>query len=124
MLLRLRMQIHLYILELLLTKYLKSMPLPLIYKYIRKKRIKVNGKKVDVERVNKGFMAVPVKAGENQIEFTYKTPGLSLGIIITLLALLVWIFYTVISVILNKKGMPAATEYPEGYKLIETFIEK
>ena len=31
-----------------LTKYLKSMPLPLIYKYIRKKRIKVNGKKTEI----------------------------------------------------------------------------
>ncbi len=31
-----------------LTKYLKTMPLPLIYKYIRKKRIKVNGKKTEI----------------------------------------------------------------------------
>lgn len=31
-----------------LTKYLKSMPLSLIYKYIRKKRIKVNGKKTEI----------------------------------------------------------------------------
>lgn len=81
----------------------------------------VNGKKVDVEKVNKGFMAVPVSAGMNNIEFTYKTPGLSLGFIITLSSLLVWIFYTLISAILTKKGMLATTEYPEGYKLIEKF---
>ena len=31
-----------------LSKYLKTMPLPLIYKYIRKKRIKVNGKKTEI----------------------------------------------------------------------------
>ena len=38
-----------------LTKYLKSMPLPLIYKYIRKKRIKVNGKKTEISyRLNEG----------------------------------------------------------------------
>lgn len=81
----------------------------------------VNGKKVEVERVNKGFMAVPVTAGENNIEFTYNTPGLALGFMITLFALLIWILYTVVSAILTKKGMLAATEYPEGYKLIEKF---
>ncbi len=31
-----------------LSKYLKTMPLPLIYKYIRKKRVKVNGKKTEI----------------------------------------------------------------------------
>ena len=31
-----------------LQKYFKSMPLSMIYKYIRKKRVKVNNKKVDV----------------------------------------------------------------------------
>ena len=81
----------------------------------------VNGKRVDVERVNKGFMAVPVESGENVIEFTYKTPALSLGVIITVFALVVWLLYTVISALLYKKGMLAATEYPEGYKLIEKF---
>lgn len=38
-----------------LQKYLKTMPLPLIYKYIRKKRIKVNGKKTEISyRLNEG----------------------------------------------------------------------
>ena len=81
----------------------------------------VNGKSVEVEKVNAGFMAVPVKAGESVIEFTYTTPGMKLGVIITLLSLFVWLFYTVISLVLNKKGMLATTEYPEGYKLIEKF---
>ena len=31
-----------------LQKYLKNMPLPLVYKYIRKKRVKVNGKKTEI----------------------------------------------------------------------------
>lgn len=82
----------------------------------------VNGKAVDVEKVNVGFMAVPVKAGEESvIEFTYTTPGLKTGIIITLLAIVVWLFYTVISALLYKKGLLATAEYPEGYKLIEKF---
>ena len=34
----------------------------------------VNGKPVEIEKVNVGFMAVPAEAGDNTIEFTYKTP--------------------------------------------------
>ena len=41
----------------------------------------VDGVSVPVEKVNVGFMAVPVKGDgmEHTIEFTYHTPGLSLG---------------------------------------------
>ena len=81
----------------------------------------VNGQKVPVEKVNKGFMAVPVKAGANEIKFSYTTPGLKNGVLITFAALLIWVIYTAVSFTLNKKGRLAATEYPEGYKLIEKF---
>jgi hypothetical protein len=81
----------------------------------------VNGKKVDVERVNKGFMAVPVTAGESQIEFTYKTPGLYHGALITLSAIFVWVLYTVISAVLAKTGKLAIPEYPEGEKLLDKY---
>ncbi len=81
----------------------------------------VNGQKVRVEKVNKGFVAVPVKAGDNKIEFSYTTPGLSLGLIVTGFAFLIWLVYTIVSVILSKKGMLETAEYPEGYKLIEKF---
>lgn len=38
-----------------LTKSLKNLPIPLMYKYIRKKRIKINGKKCEVSsRLNEG----------------------------------------------------------------------
>lgn len=40
----------------------------------------VNGKTVDIIDIN-GFMAVPISAGTNQIEFTYKVPGLNAGIL-------------------------------------------
>lgn len=40
----------------------------------------VNGEKVDIEKVNVGFMAIRVNAGTNvKIEFKYRTPGLLLG---------------------------------------------
>ena len=52
----------------------------------------VNGEPAPIERVNVGFMAVKIPAGEEVvIEFTYHTPGLLLGLGISLgsLALLV-----------------------------------
>ena len=81
----------------------------------------VNGKKVDIEKVNIGFMAVPATSGENEIQFTYETPGLKLGVVITLFALFVWILYFIICIVLSKKGKMSSTEYPEGEKLLEQF---
>ena len=54
----------------------------------------VNGKAVDIEKVNYGFMAVKVPANtECDIEFTYETPGLSTGVKISLCALLAYTLY-------------------------------
>ncbi len=58
----------------------------------------VNGKKVDIEKVNIGFMAVQCEAGDNEIRFDYKTPGLNIGIVITLVSLFVLVVYWIISV--------------------------
>ena len=44
----------------------------------------VNGEPVEVEQVSVGFMAVRAPAGENTIRFEYRTPGLSVGILISL----------------------------------------
>lgn len=58
----------------------------------------VNGEPVDIEKVNIGFMAVAVKGGEtSKIEFTYHTPGLFIGIIVTGAAVLLFVIYMVIS---------------------------
>lgn len=81
----------------------------------------VNGKTVDIERVNKGFMAVPVTAGESEIEFTYETPGLYYGVLITLSATGLWLLYTCICLVLSKKGRLAEAEYPEGEKLLQKY---
>ncbi len=45
----------------------------------------VNGKPVDVEMVSYGFMAVKADAGDNIITFSYSTPGLTVGIFLTIL---------------------------------------
>ena len=44
----------------------------------------VNGEPAEVEQVSVGFMAVRAPAGENTIRFEYRTPGLSVGILISL----------------------------------------
>lgn len=43
----------------------------------------VNGEPAEVEQVNVGFMAVKADAGENVIRFTYETPGLKWGLVIS-----------------------------------------
>lgn len=44
----------------------------------------VNGREADIIKVDAGFMAVPVKKGENHIVFHYETPGLKAGAVISL----------------------------------------
>ncbi len=53
----------------------------------------VNGKPVIVERVSNGFMAVRCEAGENEIVFSYETPGLKAGLFITLGGILLLAVY-------------------------------
>ena len=58
---------------------------------------RVNGEEAKIYQVNVGFMAVKVPQGQKVIiEFTYHTPGLSLGILITVVSLLLWIGYLVL----------------------------
>lgn len=57
----------------------------------------VNGKPAEVEKVSYGFMAVKAEAGENSIEFRYRTPGLKEGTVISLCGtafLLLYLFAT------------------------------
>jgi hypothetical protein len=83
----------------------------------------VNGKKAPVEKVNVGFMAVPVNAGQNKIEFTYTTPGLSNGIIITLGSTLIFIIYIIICAATKKRRMEnSEIIYPEGDMLIDKWV--
>lgn len=71
----------------------------------------VNGKAVDVEKVNVGFMAVPVEAGkENVIRFEYTTPGLYVGIMLSAGGFLILLFYYLIIRYLRKKD-------PEKYSV-------
>ncbi|MBQ3947232.1 MAG: YfhO family protein, partial [Ruminococcus sp.] len=64
----------------------------------------VNGKKVDVEKVSYGFMAVKAEAGENNIVFHYETPGLRYGIIISVSGIALLLGYLIIGFIIKKKS--------------------
>lgn len=55
----------------------------------------VNGEKVDVERVNVGFMAVLCDVGTSEIRFEYETPMLNVGVITTGICLGVFGLYAV-----------------------------
>ncbi len=81
----------------------------------------VNGEQAEIEKVNIGFMAVKVGAGESKIEFTYNTPNLWLGINISVCAAGVFIIYMIICLITRKKRTEVS--YPEGEKLLERWIE-
>lgn len=67
----------------------------------------VNGQSVPIERVNVGFMAVTVPQDENvTVEFTYHTPGLSLGFIITLISLALLVAYLMLMNRVRPKPAP------------------
>ena len=70
-------------------------------------RAQVNGEPVAIERVNVGFMAVTVPEGEGvTIEFTYHTPGLTLGFGITLVSLALLVAYLMLMHRLPQKASP------------------
>ncbi len=75
----------------------------------------VNGKEVEVENVNNGFMAVKVPAGESEIRFDYKTPGLRDGIIITIISLILLSLYVLIMKKLSPK-YPDLKFKPQNHK--------
>lgn len=52
----------------------------------------VNGTEVDIININ-GMMAIPIAEGESDIQFVYEIPGFKIGVIISLIAFLLWIAY-------------------------------
>jgi len=73
----------------------------------------VNGVPVDVERVDYGFMAVLAQEGKNEIVFSYETPGLRTGLIISGISFLALLSYLIIGIRL--KRMDDAKRMPHTY---------
>ncbi len=78
----------------------------------------VNGKPVEVEKVNSGFMAVKVEAGTSDIRFNYMTPKLIEGLWVTLVGTGVFLLYILIYLIYSRNRQDR-TVYPEGEALIK-----
>lgn len=82
----------------------------------------IDGQKVDIEKVNVGFMAVCAPAGVSNIRFEYRTPGLYYGIIVSGSALLVLILYIAAWAFIKRRHPENFVEiYPEGDRLKAKF---
>ncbi len=80
----------------------------------------VNGKKVDIEKVNIGFMAVEVPSDTvSKVEFTYTTPGLSTGITITGISVTVFLLYILFMVLYSKKTDRKPLPKPRKFRIKE-----
>ena len=62
-------------------------------------KAEINGKQTDIIKSG-GFMAVKTEKGDSEIRFTYMTPGLILGCLISVAA---WILWIILFVIDNRK---------------------
>ncbi|CAM3296043.1 YfhO family protein [Sporolactobacillus spathodeae] len=65
-------------------------------------RATVNGLSVKIINAD-GFMIVPVTTGNNRIQFTYQTPGLTAGILVSAVSLLLFTGYVSHSAFLRKR---------------------
>lgn len=63
----------------------------------------INGEPAEIERVQGGFMAVYAPSGESFIEFTYETPGLKAGAMVSLTGAAVLMVYMITGYIIRKK---------------------
>lgn len=76
---------------------------------------KVNGEPVEIDKVNGGFMAVYLEAGENELSFEYNTPGLKEGALLSgagIVLVIIW-FAVWHSVEKKKKAAIAEVESEE-----------
>ena len=55
----------------------------------------LNNKKVEIEQVDNGLMAIKINKGNNKIEFKYCPPGLKIGIITTIFSISGTIVYVI-----------------------------
>ncbi len=58
------------------------------------------------------FMAVKVPAGESTIVFTYETPGLKIGALITLISVILLALYLLAARFFRRRRVPTASHSP------------
>lgn len=57
----------------------------------------IDGQEAVLEKVNVGFMGFRVPAGYHEVELKYETPGLRIGLLISLAAILMFVIYLLIN---------------------------
>ena len=73
----------------------------------------VNGEDAEVKKVTYGFVGVRADAGDSTIVFTYRTPGLALGALVSLAGVLLLLLYLFI---MKKSGIrPSYSFFREDY---------
>lgn len=85
--------------------------------------------KLEIEKVNGGFIGVRIPAGVCEISFTYKTPGGSLGVICTVVGIVLFGGYIFLCYfILRRRPVRYAHLYPvdqtEGVKAHKSYIDQ
>lgn len=85
--------------------------------------------KLEIEKVNGGFIGVRIPAGVCEISFTYKTPGGSLGVICTVIGIVLFGGYIFLCYfILRRRPVRYAHLYPvdqtEGVKAHKSYIDQ
>ena len=75
----------------------------------------VNGEPVPIEKVDIGFMAVRAPQGDNDIRFTYRTPGLTVGLLVSGASFLILAGYLLLSYRLRRRPAPAIR-----YEMLQT----
>ena len=88
----------------------------------------INGEPAEVDKINGGLCGIRVPEGLCEITFTYKTPGLNIGIISTIAGILLFAVYMVIiKLIKREKPLPYAHLYDqnqlEGVKAHKSYID-
>lgn len=88
----------------------------------------VNGEPVEVDKINGGLCGIRVPGGNCNISFTYETPGLKIGIIVTIIGAVLWVAYFVFNryVIRHKSRAYAHTYYsePKDVKAHDSYIRQ
>ena len=76
----------------------------------------VNGKAAEIVKVNVGFMAVKVPAGESVIRFNYVTPGLKLGVLVSAGGAVLFLIFYLVTRIYDKKNPRKRKTYRIKYE--------
>ena len=82
----------------------------------------IDGTPVEIDKINGGFIAVRVPAGEHSVDFTYETPGLKLGILITVVGVLLLGGWIVLWYVVLKRGVRKPLHINTGISAHDTYI--